>query len=444
MRISCALVVLFIAYAAVPSPSQSMMLEQAVTVLAPTEFRIVRGDCLVAWMPVYCRVPGTGYTLQVVAGAKKGAHAPRKFSAAVIERGTVSWPVYGATGPSQEKRICLLGRNVLRVLLQGEPGDRISVSIHAEKGQVDLHSFSIEGPAITMMSPTRLSPTAAPRPLPVVTLAVDRKAIAIGEKIELTWDAHDARSVAFTSGELGKVGSSGSALVWPEKDTVFRLEASNDDGRAVAEAAVTVAVPDPELELSIEPQQAYKGDQATLRWKTRNARLVRFADQPLSSLPLSGSMKVEARDYPGFTLQAENGEKRVNRSVTMRVRDRAEEERRIADEKARRHIPPAIDRELQGIWDSLRSALKAGDVDKAVSLYCLEERDKAREIYSSMKEQLPVIGAEMKGVQFIEYLGDGAKYRTKRKEILQGKEHDITYYVFFVRDIDGAWRIYQF
>jgi len=444
MKGPSALAILLLAFGTIPLSAQPKMLEKAVTVLERTEFRIERGNCLVIWKPIYCLFPGTGYRLDAVGGSKDGAHVPQRYTITLNGGVELSWPSYGVKGPAREKDVCLVGRNFLRVTLHGAPGDRIFLGIHAEPGQVDLHRFRGGVPMIHSVSPVRLAATAGAQPAPAVTLTADRQAIAIGQEARLSWDAQNSRSVEFPAGDLGAVGTSGSARVWPEKDTVFRIEASSGGEKAGAETTVKVAVADPELELRIDPQTVYKGEEATLAWKTRNARLVRFTDDVTSSLPLSGSMQVRPDRFRAFELQAENGEKLVRRSAEAKVLDREEEERRAAEEKARRTIPPEIDRKLQATWEGLRAALRGGDAEKAVGFYCLEERGKARELYSALKNDLPAIGAEMRGIEFIEFLGDGAKYRTRRKETIRGKEYDITYYVYFVRDSDGQWRIYQF
>ena len=88
--------------------------------------------------------------------------------------------------------------------------------------------------------------------------------------------------------------------------------------------------------------------------------------------------------------------------------------------------------------------MQAGDAEKAASFFCLEERGEYLRYYNNLKDKLPQVGAEMRKIEFLESQGDGAKYRTKRKETIKGKEYDISYYVYFVIDQDGQWRIYRF
>ena len=49
----------------------------------------------------------------------------------------------------------------------------------------------------------------------------------------------------------------------------------------------------------------------------------------------------------------------------------------------------------------------------------------------------------MGAIEFLEFEQGGAMFRTVRKEIIQGKEYDISYRVYFVIDEDGQWRKYR-
>ena len=288
--------------------------------------------------------------------------------------------------------------------------------------------------------------TKAPeRPQPAITLEASRDAIEVGQSIRLKWDAQNAATVRFTSGDLGWVEKSGSALVWPEKDTNFRVEAREWSNVAVAEATVRVSIPEPEFELKAEPATVLRGDEVTFTWKTKNARQVRYGERELYSyLPLNGKQRVKPSDSCTYTVQAENGDKFTRKSFSVKVLDPEVERQRIEREKMRRNLPPDIDRTLREIWTGLKEALRAGDAEKAAGFFCLEDRAEYLAMYNELKDKLPQVGAEMAGIEFIEFQGDGAKYRTIRKETIKGKEYDITYYVYFVIDQDGEWRIYRF
>lgn len=347
--------------------AQPKMLDVPVTVMKETELKIERGNCLVYWKPLYCIYPGSGYRLEAVNGTRRGKNPVKQFTVNLDGNNALDWFASRDNSPRSESSVCMMGRSVLRVTLRGEPGDGIVLGIHAEPGKVDLAKFSGGAHFYTQVEQqnARMRATipqygAPPDPAPSISLRADRTAIAIGQAVRLSWDAQNAKSTLFSSPDLGVVEASGSALVWPEKDTLFKIEAVSRSGTAKAEVLVKVAVPEPELEVSLDPKTVYEGEEATLAWRTKNARLVSFADSKSSSLPLSGKMNVKPRRHVPFELQAENGEKKVRRSVEASVLNREEEQRRAEEEKARRTIPPDVDKTLHGLWNELKTALQAG------------------------------------------------------------------------------------
>jgi hypothetical protein len=425
--------------------AQIGMLKESVVVMEETELKIERGSCFVYWRPVFCTYPGTGYRLEVKNGGRKGKNKVRSYAIFFDDRDALASLVKRDPGADWEGQIHLEARSVLRVTLRGEPGAGITLRIWGEANKV-YASRVVGWPQITEVGRMQTGVIKAPeRPQPVIALEANRDAIEIGQFIRLKWDAQNAATVRFTSGDLGWVEKSGSAMVWPEKDTKFRVEAREWSNVAVAEATVRVSIPEPELELKAEPATVLRGEEVTFTWKTKNARIVRYGERELYSyLPLHGKQSVKPNDSCTYTVQAENGDKSTRKTFSVKVLDPEIERQRIEREKMSRNIPPAIDRSLRGIWAGFKEALRAGDADKVAGFFCLEDRAEYLRMYNDLKEKLPQVGAEMGGIEFIEFQGDGAKYRTKRKETLKGKEYDITYYVYFVIDQDGQWRIYRF
>jgi hypothetical protein len=164
-----------------------------------------------------------------------------------------------------------MGRCVLRVTLHGSPRDSIFLRIQSESGQKDPNRFFKTVLPFNEAQKSRQSRG----PPPSVSLQANKGTIHRGESFALSWETHNAQSVKFTSGELGTVGSSGSALDWPEEDTLYQLKAKRGQASAGVEVIVKVAGSIPELELEIEPKTVYKGQEATLTCKTKNAKLVR-------------------------------------------------------------------------------------------------------------------------------------------------------------------------
>jgi hypothetical protein len=443
--------------------AQIGMLEESVMVMEKTELKIERGECLVYWKPVYCSYPGSGYRLEVLNGTKRGDKPVRSYSVSLDGMDALVGPTKRDPAANWQGTVHLEGRSILRVKLHGQPGEGITIRIWGEAGKV--HSSRVIGsPQAIGISPQiisgsgsygsvqaqSISPQQAPlvkkpeRPQPVVALQADKESVKIGKLVKLTWDAQNAATVDFTSGDLGRVDKSGSAWVWPEQDTLFRIEAQDWGNIAAAEVTARVEVPDPELELKIEPTTVISGQEVTMTWKTKNARLVRYGDKLYSHLPLSGKKSFKPPRSFSYTVQAENGAKTVQKTISVKVLDREIEQQRTEREKMSRNIPKEIDKTLRGIWDDLKAALRAGDAEKAASFFSQETLAGYLEMYTSLKSTLPQIGAEMREIEFLSFEGNAAIYRIKRKETIQGKEYDISYQVYFISDLDGQWRIYKF
>ncbi|MCX6556628.1 MAG: hypothetical protein NTW95_04230 [Candidatus Aminicenantes bacterium] len=443
--------------------AQIGMLEEPLTVMEKTELKIERGECLVYWKPVYCIFPGSGYQLEVLNGTKKGNTKVRSYSVNLDGLDVQAGSKPQDPAANWQGAIHLEGRSILRVKLHGQPGEGITMRIWGEAGKVHS-SHMIGSPQAIDISPQIVPgsgsygsvqaqnklPQQAPlvkkpeHPQPVVALHADKKSIRIGKLVRLSWDVQNAATVDFTSGDLGRVDKSGSALVWPEKDALFRIEDQDWGNIAAAEVTAKVEVPAPELNLKIKPTTVISGQEVTMTWNTRNARMVRYGDKLYSHLPLSGEKSFKPTRSFSYTVQAENGAKTVQKTISVTVLEREAEQQRIEREEIRRNIPKDIDKTLRGIWDDLKAALQGGDAEKAASFFCIGDRDKYLAMYTEMKDKLPQIGTEMRKIEFLSYEKGGAKYRTKRKETLQGKEFDISYYVYFIIDLDGQWRILRF
>ncbi len=96
---------------------------------------------------------------------------------------------------------------------------------------------------------------------------------------------------------------------------------------------------------------------------------------------------------------------------------------------------------LKQRWDEFRAALARGDVAAAKTLIAGAA---ARETYGKVLSELPgrltAIAESMAGILPVYIRPEFAKYLLTRVE----NGRDVGYYVYFVRDADGLWRIAQF
>jgi peptidoglycan-associated lipoprotein len=97
-------------------------------------------------------------------------------------------------------------------------------------------------PPVTPKAEIPQQPPAAV-PAPAISLTASPNAIEAGQSTTLTWTSSNATTVSINNG-VGTVESSGSRPVSPTASTTYQAKATGPDGKtAVAEARVTVTVP---------------------------------------------------------------------------------------------------------------------------------------------------------------------------------------------------------
>jgi len=102
-------------------------------------------------------------------------------------------------------------------------------------------------------------------------------------------------------------------------------------------------------------------------------------------------------------------------------------------------LPP-----LKTKWDAMKAALTVQDLTGAVKNFASVSADTYGAIFSSLGSILPQIAVEMQNIELVYLRGDRAKYRMRVEELSGGVPTEFTYYIYFVRDEDGFWRIRDF
>jgi PKD repeat protein len=103
-----------------------------------------------------------------------------------------------------------------------------------------------------------------------------------------------------------------------------------------------------------------------------------------------------------------------------------------------------VDAKLRGQWDEMKTAMINGDVEGALENFNMSAVDNYRVIFTSLGDQLPIIANKMVNLELVKIDGNAAKYRILKKQIIEGKEHTIAYYVYFSIDPFGIWSIDSF
>jgi len=103
-----------------------------------------------------------------------------------------------------------------------------------------------------------------------------------------------------------------------------------------------------------------------------------------------------------------------------------------------------LDALLRTKWEGMKSALANQDIGKAVDYFAADTQELYRNLYNALSSHLPQIAQDMQNIQFIYAEGKMAKYRIRRNEDYGGQVYPIIYYIYFVRDQDGLWKIYRY
>lgn len=93
-------------------------------------------------------------------------------------------------------------------------------------------------------------------------------------------------------------------------------------------------------------------------------------------------------------------------------------------------------------WDNMKSALTAGDVQAAANSFSLSTRDAYQKQFQALKDAgvLDQVVAGMGDMQIVKTMGTAAEGDMRVTQ--DGKEY--SFYVLFVKDEDGIWRIKSF
>jgi len=99
-----------------------------------------------------------------------------------------------------------------------------------------------------------------------------------------------------------------------------------------------------------------------------------------------------------------------------------------------------IDTMLKRKWEMMKEGLIKKDVEVAVSHFLNTAQERYRYLFTSLLNSLPDITSNMKTIELISIEEGVAEYRIKRAEDVG----EVTYYLYFVLDSNGLWKIQQF
>ena len=103
-----------------------------------------------------------------------------------------------------------------------------------------------------------------------------------------------------------------------------------------------------------------------------------------------------------------------------------------------------IDALLKSKWEGMKAALLSSNVENALMYFVGESKEQYRQAFNFVLSSISSIVNPMQNIELV-YLKDAvAKYRIRRVQIIEGSSQEITYYIYFVKDNDGIWKIEKF
>jgi len=104
----------------------------------------------------------------------------------------------------------------------------------------------------------------------------------------------------------------------------------------------------------------------------------------------------------------------------------------------------ALDGLLKAKWNGMKTALAGGNIEGGLGYFLSQSRKRYREAFTAISADLPQIFANLADVEMI-YAKEGrVKYRVNRLHDVNGTPVTITYYIYFVKNLQGIWQIEQF
>jgi hypothetical protein len=100
----------------------------------------------------------------------------------------------------------------------------------------------------------------------------------------------------------------------------------------------------------------------------------------------------------------------------------------------------AIDTQLRGIWEGMKTALVSGDINTAMSYFGDFSKDKYQRVFLDLGADLPSIINTLPDIVFTSFYGNVAEYVINRVE---GGVNRL-YFIYFIRDENGLWKIESF
>jgi hypothetical protein len=99
-----------------------------------------------------------------------------------------------------------------------------------------------------------------------------------------------------------------------------------------------------------------------------------------------------------------------------------------------------LDALLRSKWEGMKWALSQGKIGDALKHITKASRNEYSEIFELLAPQLPTLASAMREISLVGIAGNVAEYYIKRFQ----RGTDISYFLYFIKDEDGIWRLNSF
>jgi hypothetical protein len=257
---------------------------------------------------------------------------------------------------------------------------------------------------------------------PTAKISANPTTLLQGNSFTLTWTTERASTIIIDNG-IGTVAASGNRIISPTTTTTYKIIAMHSNGYQVAASVMVevIPVPLPTIILTATPEMLAPGGNSTLKWTSTNATSV-VIDNNIGSVDMSGIRIVSPTKETTYSAIATGPGGIATTTVTVKM----------------------LGTHLLTIWNEMKAAMIAGDINQLKMNFSDQTRDKYLTIFDVISDQLPQIAQEMREIEPVYFEEFGAKFRIKRTEEINGISFDITYYVYFVQEEDDSWKILNY
>jgi hypothetical protein len=95
---------------------------------------------------------------------------------------------------------------------------------------------------------------------------------------------------------------------------------------------------------------------------------------------------------------------------------------------------------LRSRWEGMKGTLSQGNITETLNYFVKDSREEYQDIFELLGPQLPTLVSAMREINMVEIGGNMAEYYIKRFQ----RGVDISYFIYFMKDGDGLWRISSF